>query len=533
MTNSPAESDLIRRARLAMALGRDGEAMALFGEALADREGATADHFDFAVLLFRADRFTEAVRQFERSTRFEDASANTFLNLARTRLKIGDAIGSVAAFDEALRRGAGADARSDRLLALNYVPDLTEDFVAEEHFRAGPMFGKETRSREDFESLRQEPSDKPLRIGILSPDLRSHPIGRFLRPLLPRLRSSGFEILAYSSTPEPDQITAELRSSCSVWRECLGSPDTSVEKHVLSDRPHILLDLSGHTARNRMGLVARRLAPVQFHWIGYPNTTGIPSIDFAIGDPVETPTETHRFFSEAIVTMPDAYVCYEPQADLGETGPLPRLANGFVTFGSLNNPAKINDAVLEVWAAILRDVPESQLLLRYWQYEDPLLREKFRRFFEDRGIEPDRVELIAGGTPREAIETYRRIDIALDTFPYSGGLTTCEAISRGVPVVALRGRGFAGRHSATHLTNAGLPDWIADNGAAYVRRALEAADDPDRLATLRKTLPDGLARSPLGDADRFASHFSTAMRAVVEQWRDGGPPSPIVVSPDA
>lgn len=533
MTNSPADTDLIRRARLAMALGRDTEAIELFGQALADRDGTTADHFDHGVLLFRSDRFTESARQFERSTRFEDASANTFLNLARTRLKIGDPTGSVAAFDEALRRGAGADARSDRLLALNYVPGLTEEFVAEEHFRAGAVFGKEARSRDDFEPSRQEPSGTPIRVGILSPDLRSHPIGRFLRPLLPRLRSSGFEILAYSSTPEPDQISSQLRSACSVWRDCLGSTDDAVERLVLADRPHVLLDMSGHTARNRMRLVARRLAPVQIQWIGYPNTTGVLAVDFTIGDPIETPRDAHRHFSEAIVTMPDAYVCYEPPEGPGENGPPPCLADGFVTFGSLNNPAKIHEGVIESWAAILRAVPNSRLLLRYWQYADPHLQERYRLAFEERGVQPDRLELIAGGTPGEAIETYRRIDVALDTHPYSGGLTTCESISRGVPVVALRGRGFAGRHSATHLTNAGLPDWIADDTDSYVQRAVEAAHDPGRLARLRTTLPNELAGTPLGDANRFALHFASALRTAVEQWRDGAPPSPIDVEPEA
>ncbi len=511
-----------------MAMGRRDEAVAHFAAALDGCTGTTADHFDFGVILHGLGRLSEAAEQFKASTGLPDASENTSLNLARTRLKLGESVQAVAAFDESLRRGAGLDARSDRLFALNYVPDLSEATVAEEHFREGAAFGREVRGRGDFESLRAEPGSTPIRLGILSPDLRSHPIGWFLRPLLPRLRAMGFELLAYSSTPSPDAVTAELRAACSTWHECLGAPDSKVEADAIADRPHVLLDLSGHTARNRMPLVARRLAPVQIQWIGYPNTTGVGAVDHAIGDPIETPPESHPFFSEKVVTMPDAYVCYVPHGSARES-PRPSASNGHVTFGSLNNPSKIHPGVLEAWATILRGVPGSRLLLRYQTYADPRLCARYAAFFDERGIDPDRLELIAGGTPEEAIATYERIDLALDTFPYSGGLTTCESVSRGVPVVALRGRGFAGRHSATHLSNAGLGDWVTEDLDRYVALAIERASEPSRLETLRKRLPAELSSTPLGDADRFARHFAEAIRLMVAQWRDGTAPQAIAV----
>lgn len=525
----PADFAHLRRARLALALGHNEEAASSFAAALGDRAGTPADHFDFGVLLHGLGRLSEAAEQFARSTRFDDAHADAFLNLARTRIKLGESRQAVAAFSESLRRGAGLDARSDRLLALNYVPELTEGFVAEEHFREGAAFGRELRGRGDFEPLRAESATMPLRIAILSPDLRSHPVGWYLRPLLPRLRALGLEILAYSSTSSPDDVTAELRTSCSHWRDCRDLPDADVESIVLRDRPHVLLDMSGHTARNRMSLVARRLAPVQIQWIGYANTTGVPSVDYTIGDRFETPSESHRFFSESILTMPGAYVCYAPPSELGPTGPLPCLANDFVTYGSLNNPSKIDDSVLEAWAEILRSVPRSRLLLRYMQYADPMLRARYHSFFDARGVSPSRVEMIAGGSPAEAMQTYRRIDVALDTFPYSGCTTTCEALACGVPVVAMPGRGFAGRHSVSFLHAAEMSEWVAVDRASYVDRAIAAGADRTRLADLRRWLPEMLGGTPLGDAESFSRNFRLAVMVAVEQWRSGQPASSAVV----
>jgi len=521
---------LLRKARLDLALGRHAEAAEAFERALVGGGGTARDCFDFGVLLEGRQRLLDAVTWFERAAAKDPKLFEPHLNLGRARVRVGESSAAVVDFDAALARRAGLDAVSDRLLALNYVPELSEADVAEEHFRQGAAFGKEIRSPDDFETLRQESSEAPIRIGILSPDLRSHPIGWFLRPLLPRLSAMGFELLAYSSTPIPDSVTSDLRPACSAWRECLGVPDSRVESLVLADRPHVLLDMSGHTARNRMTLTARRLAPVQIQWIGYANTTAVSAVDFTIGDPIETPPHAHRFFSESIVTMPDAYACYEAPPGLGAAGPLPCLTRGSVTFGSLNNPSKIHPNVLEVWAKIIRDVPKSRLLLRYQTYSDPKLRDRYLRFFEERGIDPGRIEMIAGGTPQEAIATYEAIDIALDTFPYSGCTTTCESIARGVPVVAMRGRGFPGRHSASFLSNASLADWVNEDLDRYAEMAIERANDPSRLATLRRRLPAELASTPLCDADRFTAHLARALRHIVQRWRDGEPPAAFEVA---
>lgn len=530
MANSPDPDALLRTARTHLALGRDAEAAAAFEQALTAGVGTARDHFDLGVLLHRLDRLTNAIEHFERASQQDPNLREPFLNLARTRLKIGDPTTSVRDFDAAIERGAGLAAVSDRLLALNYVPDLTEESVAEEHFRSGARFGKEVRSRENFESLRREPSTSPIRIGILSSDLRSHPIGWFLRPVLPRLRGLGFEILAYSSTPSPDEVTAELRSASSMWRDCLDTSDDALEQTVVGDRPHVLLDTSGHTARNRMSLMARRLAPVQLQWIGYPNTTGVEAVDFTIGDPVETPPDAHRHFSEAIATMPDGYLCYVPPEDATPRRRSPATGSGRPTFGNLGNPAKINDAVLELWSRTLAGVPDGRLLLAYGTYIDAGLRERIARRFGDAGIDPDRIDFRWGLSPQETRATYAEVDIALDTFPYSGGLTTCEAITCGVPVVSMPGRGFAGRHSATHLVNAGLGEWVVESDSAYVERAVAAAEEHRALAERCVALGDEIRRSPLCDADRFSANLAKAIRHAVAHWRDGAPPESFEVA---
>jgi protein O-GlcNAc transferase len=512
-----------------LALGRHAEAAEAFERALVGGGGTARDCFDFGVLLEGRQRLLDAVTWFERAAAKDPKLFEPHLNLGRTRVRVGESSAAVVDFDAAVARGAGLAAVSDRLLALNYLPGRSELEVAQDHVESGSRFVS-GRPLSEFEDLRSETSTAPIRLGLLSHDLRQHPVGAFLRPVVPRLAAAGFELIGFSTTEHPDGVTSELHRHCTAWHDLAKAGDAEIEKRLLDARLHLLLEFSGHTRGNRLPVVARRLAPVQAHWIGYPNTTGIAAMDYLIGDPIETPTDSHGTFTERVIAMPDDYVCYTPPAD--ETGELRRNLHDAAgwTFGNLGNAAKLHDGVIELWAQILDRRPGSRLLLAYGTYADAHLRQRISTGFEEAGIDPERVEFRWNLSPQETRRLYGEIDIALDTFPYSGGLTTCEAITCGVPVVSLPGRGFAGRHSATHLANAGLDDWVVGSADAYVDCAVAAAEDRGAHAERRADLCESVRGSPLCDADRFAANLAKALRHAVQRWRDGEPPAAFEVA---
>jgi predicted O-linked N-acetylglucosamine transferase (SPINDLY family) len=292
--------------------------------------------------------------------------------------------------------------------------------------------------------------------------------------------------------------------------------DAAVAERIRDDCLDILVDLSGHGDGGRLLVIARRPAPVQVKWVGgLFNTTGIDVIDYLLSDGIETPPGDERWYTERNVRLPDGYVSYDPPADAPPVGPLPALANGHVTFGCFNNFAKVNDGVIELWCALMRELDGSRLILKAKQLADPPLRARLFEAFEQRGIGGGRVELLAHSPHADLLATYNRIDIALDPYPYSGGLTTCEALWMGVPVITLLGPTFAGRHSASHLTNVGLADWIVADREAYAETAVSWAQDLPRLARLREDLRDRVRRSPLCDHPRFARNLESAFRQML------------------
>ena len=317
-----------------------------------------------------------------------------------------------------------------------------------------------------------------------------------------------------------DDLTHRLQAAATQWRDVIGVSDRQLAERIRADRIDILFDLAGHTAHNRLLVFARKPAPIQFTWIGYEGTTGLAAMDYLLADRHVVPQGTEHYYRERVLRMPEGYLCYDPPGAAPPAGPPPSLAKGYATFGSFNNPAKVGREVVAVWAEILRRAPTARLVLKYRGLGDPTVKRWYLDLFAAHDVEPHRLDLLPPSSYAEYLATYQQVDVALDPFPFSGSVTTCDALWMGVPVVSCPGETFASRHSLSHLSNVGLTETIAHDLNEYVEVALSLAGDVPRLAMLRAGLRQRMAASPLCDGQRFAANLMRVLRDVWRQWCD-------------
>ncbi len=334
-------------------------------------------------------------------------------------------------------------------------------------------------------------------------------------PLLAHHDSRSVEVFCYSDVRVPDENTARLRQLAHVWRNAAGMADAQLAQGIRADQIDILVDLSLHSAGNRLLAFARKPAPVQVTWLGYPGTTGLTSIDYRLTDPFLDPPVTDQFYSEKSVRLPHTFWCYEPVHPELQVSGLPAIENGYVTFGCFNNFAKVTPAALELWARLLSAIPRSRLMINCPSGEaQARVIERFSRS----GIEPHRIEFVRRKPLVDYLAQFNRVDVAVDPFPCSGGTSTCDALWMGVPTVTLRGHTAVGRGSVSILSNVGLANWIADTPEQYLSIAAEMAGDLPRLAELRSGLRKKMEQSPLMNAAQFAADMEAAYRSMWENW---------------
>ncbi len=367
--------------------------------------------------------------------------------------------------------------------------------------------------------------NKKLRIGMISDGFRSHPVGNMITIGLSHIPASQMEFYAYSTNFNEDHITDRIQRLCKKWQVIAGLTDTVLDEIIREDEIDILFDLCGYNSNSRMGALQKGPAPIIIKWVGgLISSTGLQTMDYLLSDYVETPEGVDNLYTEKLIRMPGDYICYDPPYYLPALSEPPFKKKGYITFGCFNNASKINDLLLEQWALLLNKVPNSRLLLKSFNFKNETLRKKVLSTLEKQGIASDRV-IIEGASPhKELLATYNDIDIALDPWPYSGGLTTCEAMVMGVPVVTLPGPTFAGRHSASHLVHAGMPELVADSWEQYIDIAVGMANDTNSLTIIRQHLRDILLASPVCNGQHFAQHFSDAMRAVWQRYSEGKAP---------
>jgi predicted O-linked N-acetylglucosamine transferase (SPINDLY family) len=343
-------------------------------------------------------------------------------------------------------------------------------------------------------------------------------VGYLVEPVLAAADPAGLQIVCYSGRRTEDALTERLKAKATAWRSTLNVPDAVLGEMIRGDRIDILLDLAGHTANNRLTLFALRPAPVQIGWIGYPFTTDLAAIDYVLMDEATVPPGAERWFVERVVRLPETRFCYTAPEYAPPPGPPPMLERGCVTFGSFNNLSKVTPDVARLWARVLAAVPGARLILKWKTLAEPKTRTRYHRWFADHGIDPARVELRPATPHPQMLAEYGDVDIALDPFPYSGGITSLEALWQGVPIVSLPGSRPVSRQTLGFLRNMGREEWVARDPDDYVRISVGLASEPQALAGLRRTQRARMAASPLCDGPRFRRHFEAALRAVWHVW---------------
>ena len=462
-------------------------------------------------LQYKTKYFSEALKNHHELEKKYPGNPSVFNNLGNLYKDIGEYKKAERYYQKALNKNPElAMAYSNIFFAKHYNPASKQSEIID--FAAG--WEKRFALPAMPSVLVNKIKEKPLRVGLISSGFRLHPVGQMIATALESSRPD-IHFYAYSTNDVNDLITKKIRNACKQWQQIRHLSQEATAELIRHDQIDILIDLSGHGDGSCLQAISMRPAPLCIKWVGgLVNTMGLESIDYLLSDSIETPEGVDDQYTEKLIRLPDDYICYLPCAYAPKTTSLPAIKNRYITLGCLNNAAKISAQLLNEWAALMHQLPQSRLLLRGAQYESQDFCRRIWDEMAEQGIEQERVLLEGPAQHQEFLETYQRIDIALDTWPYSGGLTTCEAMLMGVPVVTLPGPTFAGRHSATHLINAGLPELVTNSWDEYRQRVIELANDLPNLAVIRASLRTILHYSPVCDAPRFANHFNNALRAI-------------------
>ncbi len=542
------------------ALHKYDAAVESFGKALAINPGLSWAHCNLGNALQATRKPDEAIASYRRALAIDPRHVESYVNLGNVLQEQGDLEAAVASYRHALslrpqdaqayvNMGSALQAQGDLDAAirsfrhaLSLKPDnaaahsgllfsinIHPAFSPSERLTEARRFGSAAMARaRPFSSWTVEPIEPgraaPLRIGCISGDLRTHPVGFFVESVLEHIDRARFEVVAYPTLAQEDDLTARIKPRFASWSSIAEMDDETAATKIRADRIHILIDLSGHTAHNRLPLLAWKPAPVQVTWLGYFATTGVPGIDYLLADRVSVPESRSDQFTETVWYLPDCRFCFSPPTDADglQPAPLPALRHGFITFGCFQNLLKLNDSVLEAWGRIFRELPRARLRIQNRSMSFASAQAHLRQRLTRAGIASDRVTLAGPSARREYLLAHSDVDIVLDTFPYNGATTTCEALWMGVPTLTLSGDTIVSRQGTSLLACAGQRDWIAENESDYVVRAIALGSDIERLAKLRSRLREAVLASPLFDAQRFARHLEEALRGMWKQKLDDG-----------
>lgn len=491
--------------------GRKNEAVECYASVLAHDPNSFQALNNLGVLFLEQGAVDEALSYYERARAARPGAPETHNNLGNVWSSVGEAAKALACYEKAVELAPNfREAESNLLFTMHYGGAHTPEAVLAAHRRYGARFEPAMRPS------RAPRAGRKLRIGYVSPDFRTHSVAFFIEPVLANHDSDRFEVYGYANVLRPDEVTERLSTYTTRWRNVAALGHQRTAELIAADGIDVLVDLAGHTAGNCLPVFARRPAPVQITYLGYPNTTGLTAIDYRLTDAsADPPGHAESLHTEALVRLPSTAWCYRPPPGVTEAAAPPSRSRGYVTFGSFNNTAKISEEVIELWCRILDRVPGSRLFLKGKILGSRLAQARLHHLFASRGIGPERLELVPWSPSREDhLKAYGEIDIALDTFPYHGTTTTCEALWMGVPVVVLAGRTHVSRVGVSLLTSVGLDDWIALSPEAYVEKAVRVAGNLATLSALRSGMRTRMARSPLMDEAAFVEALENTFESL-------------------
>jgi len=497
--------------------GKPDEAVKACRQAVRTQPTLSEAHSSLGVALAQQGKLGEAIAAYQQAIGLKPDHAMALCALGNAHLDQGRPDDAAAAYSQAIRLKPDlAGWSSNLLLCLNYDDRVAAATLYEAH---RGWEGRHAWAVPRAAHANDRNAERRLKVGYVSADFRNHSVAHFLEPLLRSHDRDAVEVFCYAEVDWPDERTERFKRLADRWVPTVGMSDAALAERIRQDGIDILVDLAGHTAKNRLLVFARKPAPAQVTWLGYPNTTGLSAIDYRLVDAVTDPEgEADAFASETLVRLPGGFLCYRSPRDAHEPVAPPCVASGAVTFGSFNAAAKLSDATLDAWAALLVQLPTARLSLKGKAFADAATCALFRERLGKRGLAAPRLDLAAYVPQAEHFAAYGRVDIALDPFPYNGTTTTCEALWMGVPVVTLKGDRHAGRVGASLLTQVGLTDLIAGSVDEYVEIAAALAGDSARLSALRRSLRPRMAASTLCDSPAFARKIEAAYRTMWKAW---------------
>jgi protein O-GlcNAc transferase len=500
-----------------VAAGQINSAIANFRRAVKLNPDSLRAHINLGNALRTRRQPDEAALVFRRALKLNPENAALHINLGTTLKDIGQLDEAVACYRRALElKPDDPLTLSNLLFTLNYT-DHSPEFLLEEARKYGRLVDDRRKLR--FSTWKCPYESSRLKVGVVSGDLYNHPVVYFLESFLAQLDPGIIELIAYTTSQKSDATTARIKSRFTAWKSISGLSDEAAANLIHNDCVQVLIDISGHTGHNRLPVFAWKPAPVQVSWLGYFATTGVAEIDYLLADKVGVPESQRQYFTESIWYLPDSRLCFTaPDLDL-PVAPLPALSKGTITFGCFQTLAKINDSVLAVWGNIFASVPTAMLRIQSNQLGEPAHKEQLGQRLQRVGINPERVTLHDVINRENYFAAHAEVDVILDTFPYPGGTTTCEALWMGVPTLTLADDSLLGRQGASLLTAAGLEDWITTDKAEYITKAIAVAGDLQKLSSLRAKLRPQVLASPLFDAPRFARNFEDALMEMWQTWK--------------
>ncbi len=488
--------------------------------AATERNPGDAQGFcNLGVARYRRRDADGAIRAYRRALELRPGDAAAMNNLGLALKDAGNVHEAIDCLGELVEQSPDLpQCHSNLLYLMHFDPDGDPAALRREHAAWGQRHAAPLSARRMPLENDRAP-DRRLRVGYVSPNFRQHSVGRFLTALFDNHDHERFEIIGYASVRRPDDITARIRQGCDAWVDATRLSDEALAERIRGDRIDILVDLTLHMADSRLLALARKPAPIQVTYLAYCSMTGLDTIDYRITDPYLGPRDggldSQEEQAEAPLYLPRSYWCYEPGIETPDVNALPALSRGHVTFAGLNNFCKASPAAMKLWAGILRALPDAELMLHAWPGDH---RERALRLFQSEGVRKNRVRFFDMLSLAQYFRLHHAIDIALDSFPYPGGTTTCDALWMGVPTISLVGKLPFMRSGLSILSNAGLPELAVDSQRRYLETAVALAGDLPRLAGLRATMRDRLRKSPLMNGPCFALDLEAAYRAIWQRW---------------